>query len=51
MATTRDDFQSFASLPLAIDILNNLVMTGAMLCVFVRSLVSQGRFSSYELCL
>ena len=31
MGTTKDDFQSFGSLPLAIDMLNNLVMTGAML--------------------
>jgi len=31
MGTTRDDFQSFGSLPLAIDMLNNLVMAGAML--------------------
>ena len=32
MGTTKDDFQSFGSLPLAIDMLNNLVMAGAMLC-------------------
>jgi len=31
MGTTRDDFQSFGSFPLAIDVLNNLVLVGAML--------------------
>ena len=31
MGTARDDFQSFGSLPLAIDMLNNLVMAGAVL--------------------
>ena len=32
MGTTKDDFQSFGSFPLAIDMLNSLVMAGAMLC-------------------
>ena len=31
MGTTKDDFQSFGSLPLAVDMLNSLVMTGATL--------------------
>ena len=31
MGTTKDDFQSVGSLPLAIDMLNSLVMAGAML--------------------
>jgi len=31
MGTTRDDFQSFGSLTRVIDMLNNLVMAGAML--------------------
>ena len=30
--TTKDDFHSFGSFPLAIDILNSLVVAGAMLC-------------------
>ena len=30
--TTKDDFHSFSSFPLAIDMLNTLVMVGAMLC-------------------
>ena len=32
MGTTKDDFQSLGSFPLAIDMLNSLVMAGAMLC-------------------
>ena len=31
MGTTKDDFQSVGSFPLAIDMLNSLVMAGAML--------------------
>ena len=31
MGTIRDDFHYFGSLPLAIDMLNNLVMAGAVL--------------------
>ena len=31
IGTTEDDFQSFGSFPLAVDMLNRLVMAGAML--------------------